>query len=149
MANRHRLRVPHKFRQGARNILSPFGNYFILRLDTHVSYLCAHTHLPCALEYSRAHTRSLPYGHRLTQSTRAVQCKALKRYVIEFDKRPDTMPVQATISRTPAEYQGERSLETFRTSRVFCQTMTTILPIDLNQSAPSSCRIVALPERVP
>lgn len=119
----HRPRVPHKFHQGARNVLSPLGNYFVLRLDTHVSYLCARTHLPCALECSRANIRSLPYERHLTQSTRAVQCKALKRYVIEFDKRPDTAPVQATISRTPAEYQGERSLETFRINRAFCQTM--------------------------
>lgn len=58
---------------------------------------------------ARTREESLPHGRRcLTQSTRAVQCKALKRYVIEFDKRPDTRPVRATISRTPAEYQGER-----------------------------------------
>lgn len=38
----------------------------------------------------------------------------------------------------------------FRISRAFCQTMTSILPVDLNQSAPSSCqsRIVALLKRV-
>lgn len=58
-------------------------------------------------------------GRHLTQSTRAVQCKALKRYVIEFDKRPDTAPVRATISRTLAEYQGERSLETYKINRSF------------------------------
>lgn len=53
--------------------------------------------LACSPERARvpsAHRdRRIPAGNprrRSTQSTRCVQCKALKRYVIEFDKRPDT-----------------------------------------------------------
>lgn len=87
-------------------------------------------HAPSLRSYPKPPLRS---NRRLTQSTRAVQCKALKHYVIEFDKRPDTAPVRATISHTPTEYQEERSLETYRINRVFCQTMTPILPIDLER----------------